>query len=68
MSGPDHSTVGTFAISNKGRREIIIISYNFNIPGHPIQTETVFLSVRGVRNASMTRLPDVPCNVARLLE
>jgi hypothetical protein len=49
VSGPNHPTVGTFAILNQEKKEVIIIAYNHNIPDQPIKTETVSITVSGVR-------------------
>ena len=49
VSGPNHPTVGTFAILNQEKKEVIIIAYNHNIPNNPIKTETVTITVSGVR-------------------
>ncbi len=57
VSGPNHPTVGAFAILNQEKKEVIIIAYNHNIPNNPIKTETVTITVSGVRPPLHTIIP-----------
>lgn len=69
VSGPNHPTVGTFAILNQEKKEVVIIAYNHNIPNNPIKTETVTITVSGLPLSAngygtLERIDDTHCNAA----